>query len=75
MFQPVATLPSTVVDVAVIFFWKYFGFAFVVAAAAAAAAAAAYYYCSGNVSAAAVAAAAVVVESIPALTGFKLLPR
>jgi uncharacterized membrane protein len=73
MFQPVATLPSTVVDVAVIFFWKYFGFAFVVAAAAAAAAA--YYYCSGNVSAAAVAAAAVVVESIPALTGFKLLPR
>jgi hypothetical protein len=72
MFQPVATLPSTVVDVAVIFFWKYFGFAFVVAAAAAAAA---YYYCSGNVSAAAVAAAAVVVESIPALTGFKLLPR
>jgi hypothetical protein len=74
MFQPVATLPSTVVDVAVIFFWKYFGFAFVVAAAAAAAAAA-YYYCSGNVSAAAVAAAAVVVESIPALTGFKLLPR
>jgi hypothetical protein len=72
MFQPVATLPSTVVDVAVIFFWKYFGFAFVVAAAAAAAAC---YYCSGNVSAAAVAAAAVVVESIPALTGFKLLPR
>jgi uncharacterized membrane protein len=73
MFQPVATLPSTVVDVAVIFFWKYFGFAFVVAAAAAAAAA--YYYCSGNVSAAAVAAAAVVVESIPALTGFKLSSR
>jgi hypothetical protein len=72
MFQPVATLPSTVVDVAVIFFWKYFGFAFVVAAAAAAAA---YYYCSGNVSAAAVAAAAVVVESIPALTGFKLSSR
>jgi hypothetical protein len=66
MFQPVATLPSTVVDVAVIFFWKYFGFAFVVAATVAAAAAA-YYYCSGNVSAAAVAAAAVVVESIPAL--------
>jgi hypothetical protein len=68
MFQPVATLPSTVVDVAVIFFWKYFGFAFVVAATVAAAATAAYYYyCSGNVSAAAVAAAAVVVESIPAL--------